>query len=187
MLLFVNACLREGSRTERLARAWLERRAYEGEVVELRLAEVDVAPLDAGGASPIAAYNEAVACGDFAHPMFDIPKQFAQADEIVLAAPLWNYALPAKLAAYVELACSQGVTFDIDESGAYQGLCAARRLSFVTTAGGPEPSAANDHAFGLIRTMAREFWKIPQVERVAAWGLDIVGADVDALLEAALG
>ena len=28
---------------------------------------------------------------------------------------------------------------------------------------------------------------LPQVELVAAWGLDVVGADVHALLEAALG
>ena len=184
-LLFVNACFKEGSRTERLARMWLER--YEGEVVELRLGELDVDPLDAGGLSPIATYNEGVAAHDFAHPLFAFAAQFAQADEVLIAAPVWNYGLPAKLHAYLELACAQGVTFDIDELGNYVSLCKAKRLTFVTTAGGPAMEPLDDHAFGYVRTLAERFWHIPQVALVAAWGLDVYGADVDALLEAALG
>lgn len=184
-LLFVNACFKEGSRTERLARMWFER--YQGDVVELPLAELDVDPLDAGGLSPISRYNEGVAAHDFAHPLFDFAKEFAQADEVLIAAPVWNYGLPAKLRAYLELVCAQGVTFDIDETGRYVSLCHAKRLVFVTTAGGPAMDPLDDHAFGYVRTLAERFWHVPQVELVAAWGLDVVGADVDALLEAALG
>lgn len=173
MLLFVNACFREGSRTERLAREWLDERAYEGEVVELALAELDIDPLDAGGRSPIADYNEAVATATYDHPMFDIPKQFAAADEIVIAAPVWNYALPAKLHDYLELVCSQGVTFDVSETGEYVSLCRAQRLTFVVTAGGPEPEPLDDHAFGYIRTLAQCFWHIPQLDEVANWCMDM--------------
>ena len=43
-LLFVNACMREGSRTERLARMWLERSGRE-DVVELDLGK-DVCAFD---------------------------------------------------------------------------------------------------------------------------------------------
>ena len=184
MLLFVNACLREDSRTERLARMWLER--YEGEVVELRLGELEVAPLDEGGASPIATYNEGVAAHDFSHPLFSYATQFAQADEVLIAAPVWNYGLPAKLHAYLELVCSQGVTFDLDETGTYVSLCAAKRLTYVTTAGGPAMEPTDDHAFGYVRTLAERFWHVPEIDLVAAWWLDGPDADVDALLEAAL-
>ncbi len=186
MLLFVNACFREGSRTERLARNWLSARAYVGDVVELRLGAMDVEPLDAGGVSPIGDYNRAVATASYEHPMFNIPKQFAQADEVVIAAPMWNYTLPAKLHAYLELVCSQGVTFDMGPSGEYVSLCRAQRLTFVTTAGGSAPAPADDHAFGHILTLSRSFWHIPRVDLVAGWGLDIIGADVDAILAAAL-
>lgn len=186
MLLFVNACFREESRTERLARTWLGKRAYPGEVVELKLHEAEVDPLDAGGPHTIEDYNRAVATASFAHPMFDVPKQFAQADEVLIGAPLWNYGLPAKLHAYLELVCSQGVTFDLGESGGYRSLCKAQRLTFVTTAGGLEPQPEDDHAFGYIRTLARRFWHIPQVDLVAGWGLDVYGADVEAILADAL-
>ena len=186
MLLFVNACFRKESRTERLARTWLAKRAYPREVEEIRLCELDVDPLDAGGRNPIAEYCRAVDAASFEHPMFDIPKQFAQVDEVLIAAPVWNYGLPAKLHAYLELACSQGITFDLGEGGVYRSLCKARRLTFVTTAGGLEPQPEDDHAFGYIRTLARRFWHMPQVDLVAGWGLDVYGADVEAILADAL-
>lgn len=186
MLLFVNACFRENSRTERLARAWLAKRAYEGEVVELKLGELEIAPLDVHGPNPIADYNKAVATATYDHAMFDIPKQFAQADEILIAAPIWNYAPPAKLHDYLELVCSQGVTFDIGETGDYVSLCKAKRLTYVLTAGGPAPEPADDHIFGYVRTLAQRFWHIPQVDLVAGWGMDMIGANVDAILAEAL-
>ena len=186
-LLFVNACPRKESRSERLARMWLERRAYVGDVVELRLQDCDIDPLDAGGPNTIEDYAGAVASGNYEHPMFRYAQDFAKADEVLIAAPFWNYGIPAKLHAYLELVCSQGVTFDIDETGAYVSLCHIGRLTFVTTAGGAEVDDLDDHAFGYVRTLAKRFWDIPQVDCVAAWGLDGPGADIDALLEAALG
>lgn len=185
-LLFVNACLRENSRTERLARMWLERRAYEGEVVELPLCELDAEPLDATGPNTIDAYTQSVAAADYASPLFDFAKKFAKADEVLIAAPLWNYGIPAKLHAYLELVCSQGVTFDIDQTGANVSLCHIGRLTYVTTAGGAAVDPLDDHAFGYVRTLATRFWHVPQVDCVAAWGLDGPGADVDALLAQAL-
>lgn len=187
MLLYVNGCLRDGSRTERLAVSWLERRAYDGEVCRVPLAELDVDPLDAAGPNPLCDYSAAVRDVRYDHPMFAFARQFAQADEVLIAAPFWNYSVPAKLHAYLELVCSQGVTFDIDEASAYVSLCRAERLTFVTTAGGAQVSPSDDHAFGYVRTLAERFWHIPRIECVAAWGLDGPGADVDALLHTALG
>jgi FMN-dependent NADH-azoreductase len=186
MLLFVNACLREDSRTERLARMWLERRAYEGELRTVSLSELHVDPLETTGSNTIKAYSAAVAAGSYGHPMFEHAKAFAQADEVLIAAPFWNYGLPALLNCYLELVCTQGLTFDVDETGAYVSLCKARRLTFVSTAGGAAPDLSDDHAFGKVRTLATCFWHIPQIEHVAAWGLDGPGADVEALLADAL-
>lgn len=187
MLLFVNACFRADSRTERLARMWLERRAYEGEVVELDLAEADVHPLGAKGANPIDVYNQSVATATYEHPMFRYAKDFVQADEIVIAAPLWNYSMPAKLGDYLELVCSQGLSFDIDEQGNYVSLTKAKRLTYIQTAGGPAVAPQDDHSYGYVHTLVERFWYIPQVELVAAWGLDYPDADVDVLLAEAMG
>lgn len=181
-LLFVNCCLREGSRTERLARMWLAR--HGADVTEVSLADVEVPPLSR---ATVAAYGDAVAAGDYAAPMFDAARQFAAADEILVAAPLWNFALPARLHDYLELVCSQGVTFDVDESGVYVSLTRARRLVLVSTSGGLWPEAADDHAFGYLETLCRRFWHIGRVEKVIAEGLDAKGCDVDEALATAIG
>ena len=181
-LLFVNACMREESRTERLARAWLER--YEGEVEELRLAELGVAPLDA---ERLRTYSAGVAAARYDDELFAFAQQFAEADEVLIAAPFWNYGIPAHLHAYLELVCSQGVTFDVDATGAYVSLVRAQRLTFITTAGGAEPDELDDHAFGYVRTLSTRFWHIPDVRCIAAWSADASSTSVDAVLREILG
>ncbi len=181
--LFVNACMREGSRTERIARAWIERAWGADRYEELRIGEMDIRPLDSRS---IALYNDAVARATYDDALFDVAKQFAEADDILMAAPVWNYGIPAKLHDYLELVCSQGVTFDITETGEYASLCRAQRLTFVSTAGGPIPTGVDDHAFGYVRTLSNAFWHIPEVQIVYAESLDMLGADVEAKLLAAL-
>lgn len=175
--LFVNAAYRKGSRTLRLARSYLEETSCE--VSELDLGNLDLIPLDA---QRLARYNAAVAAQSYDDPLFDVARQFAAADEIVIAAPYWNNSIPAALHTYLELACSQGVTFDIQDDGTYVGLCQARRLVFITTAGGEIPR--HNHAFGYVESLARDFWHIPEVICYQAEGLDAVGCDVEARLQA---
>ena len=179
-LLFVNACMRAQSRTERLARAWLE--MFDSEVEEIRIGQLNIRPLEP---QSLVSYGRAVSTARYEEGMFDYAKQFAAADEVLIAAPFWNFSIPAKLHDYLELVCTQGVTFDVDETGAYVSLCRARKLTFVTTSGGiiaPE----DDHAFGYVQTLAKVFWHIPEVSCVMAEGLDAAGANVEALLAAAL-
>ena len=175
--LFVNAAFRDGSRSLALAESYLELAG--GEVEEIDLGHAPVAPLDARS---LAVYNAAVAAHDFADPMFDVPRRFARADEIVIAAPFWNYSIPAALHDYLELVCTQGLSFDIDETGTYHGMCAARRLTYITTAGGPIPEP--DYAFGYVAHLARSFWDILEVRCYKAECLDVYGCDVEAALEA---
>lgn len=173
--LFVNAAYRHDSRTLRLARCYLE---GTGQYVdEIDLGDAHLAPLDAGR---LARYNDAVATHDYSDAMFDEAKQFASADEVVIAAPYWNNSIPAVLHDYLELICSQGITFDILEDGTYVGLCKARRLTFITTAGGVIPES--NFAFGYLESLTREFWHIPEVACFQAEGLDAAGCDVEAVL-----
>lgn len=177
-LLFINAAYREGSRTKRLADSFLQ--SFGGDVEEVRIGDREIIMLDKKN---LVKYNQAVAIRDFSAPIFDPAKQFSQADEILIAAPFWNYSIPAALHAYLEMVCSQGITFDIGADGQYIGKCNAKRITYVTTAGGYIPE--NDHAFGYIKTLAENFWHIPKIAYYKADGLDIEGADVDAALKGA--
>lgn len=173
--LFVNAAFRDGSRTLRLARHYLE--GLGDDVLEVDLGSAHFRPLDA---EALARYNAAVAARDYAAPMFDPARQFAAADEIVVAAPYWNNSIPAVLHDYLELVCSQGVSFDIEPDGTYVGLCRAHRLTFITTGGGSIP--ARNFAFDYLESLAREFWHIPEVMCYKAENLDQAGCDVEAAL-----
>lgn len=173
-VLFINACFRNGSRTLRLAKTFLA--GKEG-VTEVKLGEADLPVLNNVNTEK---YCNACATRDFSDAMFAYGKQFAEADEIVIAAPFWNFSVPAQLHVYLELVCSQGTTFDIDAKGQYHSLCKAKRLTYITTAGGPLPEM--DHAWGYIQDLAKNFWGIEELAYYKAECLDIQGNDVEKIL-----
>jgi FMN-dependent NADH-azoreductase len=76
-----------------------------------------------------------------------------------------------------------GLTFTYSETGIPTGLCKADKLYYVTTAGGPILS--DELGFGYVKALANNFYGIDEVYQIKAEGLDVVGADVDAILEAA--
>ena len=67
--------------------------------------------------------------------------------------------------------------------GVPQGLCRAGRLTYVTTVGGPV--LPEEYGYGYVRALAQNFYGIRDVRLLAATGLDIDGADPDAILQTA--
>ncbi|MBQ1390739.1 MAG: NAD(P)H-dependent oxidoreductase, partial [Firmicutes bacterium] len=103
-----------------------------------------------------------------------------QADEIVIAAPFWDLSFPASLKQYLEQINIPGITFRYTPAGVPEGLCRAHSLTYVTTAGGyfvPE-----EYGFGYVEALARNYYGIPDVRYIQAAGLDIEGADPEAIL-----
>lgn len=166
-ILYINAAFRENSRTQILANHFLSRQAQN--ITEIKLGEITLQPLQT---ESLRTYNDAVASKDFSAEMFDYAKQFRDADEIVIAAPFWNYSIPAILHCYLELVCTQGITFDLSPTGEYYGLCKAKRITYITTAGGPIPEP--DHAYCYIKSLAESFWEIPDVRYIKVDGIDMV-------------
>ena len=85
----------------------------------------------------------------------------------------------AVLKTYLEAITVNGLTFMYSEKGIPTGLCCAQRLIYVTTAGGP---IVKDFGFDYVNALAKTFYGIQDVSCVRAEGLDIYGADVDAIL-----
>ena len=179
MTLFIDGCMRPNSRTRELAGAVLEK--IGGEVVHLSLADEGVAGLNP---ETLALRDKLLAAGDYDHPMFALAHQFAAADTIVVAAPYWDLLFPAAVRAYFEQITVGGITFRYDEQGIPRSLCRCKRLIYVTTAGGP---IVRNFGFEYIEAVARMFFGIERVECFAAEGLDIWGADVDAIMAEAKG
>ena len=182
-LLFVNACVRKDSRTKWLAQQVIDKLFDKktSNVTEVNVADV-ISPIKSENF--ILARNEASTNGDFSDEVYLPAKQFAEADAIVVAAPYWDLSFPAILKAYFEQINVLGLTFEYTANGMPRGLCKAKKLIYVTTAGGPIVS--DEYGFGYIKTLATAFYNIPDVSQVKAEGLDIVGANVDEILAAAL-
>lgn len=177
MILFVNGCVRENSRTLELAKAVLAKKT--GDIQEVRLYPDGPEGLTA---DRLSLRDRLLQDGNYDHPMFCWASQFARADTIVIAAPYWDLMFPAKVRAYLEEITVSGITFQYGENGIPQGLCRAERLIYVTTAGG---LVVQNFGYDYVAALARTFYGIDDVRLVQAEGLDIWGADPDAILERA--
>lgn len=169
MTLFVNACVGGSkSRTEQIARAYLH--GYT-DFTELVLENMYLEPLDAG---VLQNRSNCIAQRDFSHSYFNCARQFADAEEIVIAAPFWDLSFPAKLRIYLENICITGLTFKYNDIGIPVSLCKAKKLTYITTSGG---LYLPDFSFNYIRALAEGFFGIKDVRLIYAENLDIVGND----------
>ena len=178
MILFINACVRKMSRTKELADALLSLRTEPYEEVRLENLSFPVVNEEF-----LRRRDELIAKRSFDHPLFSLARQFARADEIVIAAPFWDLSFPAALKQYFEQINVLGITFRYTPEGSPAGLCRARRLTYLTTAGGV--FLPKQFGYGYVEALARDFYGIPDVRFFSAAGLDIDGADVKAILKSA--
>ena len=179
MNLFINACVRGDSRTKRLADCVLKKT---GERFEEVLLKDLVFPVT--DESFLAKRDRLIAEGRFADPMFSLANQFAEAERIVIAAPYWDLSFPAALKQYFEQINVVGVTFVYTEEGFPKGLCRAKELTYVTTAGGSY--VPEEFGFGYVKALAQGFYGIPEARLVQAVGLDLMGADPERILAEAM-
>ncbi|MBO4724944.1 MAG: NAD(P)H-dependent oxidoreductase, partial [Firmicutes bacterium] len=177
-ILFINACVRKESRTRRIAESIIKQ--LKGNVTEVKPA---VATKPITNEEFINSRNKASTTGDFSDAVYDPARQFAEADIIVIAAPYWDLSFPAILKAYFEQINVLGLTFAYTTEGRPYGLCKAKRLIYVTTAGGPIIS--DEYGYGYVKTLAQAFYGIKDVSQVKAENLDVIGADVEQILRSA--
>ena len=125
-ILFINACVRKESRTRRLAEKLLLKldRPYE----EIRLDRLN---FPAVTEEYLRMRDRLITETDFTDPMFDLARQFAEAETIVIASPYWDLSFPASLKQYLELVNVVGISFRYTEEGIPVGLCRADRLGSV--------------------------------------------------------
>lgn len=179
-LLFVDACPRdEGiSRTMRLCGAFLSARP-DAEVERVRLAGLELLPYDG---EMVKRRDALIDAGKLDDPMFDLARQFAGADQILIGAPYWDFSFPAMLKLYVEHIFARKITFVYTPEGEPVGLCRAERMFYLTTAG--SPIGENNWGGGYMKAVG-EMLGINRFDQVSAEGIDIEGNDVEAILSKA--
>lgn len=178
MILYINCCVRSDSRTDRLARAVLDKMG--GEYTELFLPGEEICPLTNEALEKRTALLSA---GDFSNTMFDYAHQFASADKIVISAPFWDGSFPSVLKVYIENIYAVGIVSCYDKNGIPQGLCKADELVYVTTAGG---KYIPDFSYEYIKTLAVNCFGIENTKLIMAEMLDIEGFDAEKILQEAI-
>lgn len=180
--LIVDCCLRgAASRTARLMEAFVRALPEDVEVEKLTLEEEALSCL-------VGAHFEQrqrlLDAGALDHPRFRYARQFAAADIVCVAAPFWDLSFPALLKVYIEQVSVDGITFTAGKEGLV-GLCRGTDLVLLTTRGGTydgDPMEMGSRHLDAMHT----FFGFDRYHCVAADGLDVYGADVEAILERAM-
>ena len=102
------------------------------------------------------------------------------ADTLVIGVPIYNFAVPASLKAWIDLMARVGKTFVYTETGP-KGLLEGKRAIIAVASGGTQVGSDIDFATGYLRHMLG-FFGITDVQFVAA---DALMADADAALKRA--
>ena len=163
-ILFINACVRKNSRTLILAKNILSNMS--GEVIEVNLNQENIVPLNR---EFLEKREQLIKDGNKNDPMFCYATQFAEADEIVVAAPFWDLSFPAILKTYIEQITVSGITFEYI-NGRPRWLCKAKSLTYVTTSGGP---IFADFGYEYIKALAKNFYGISETKAYRAMNLDV--------------
>jgi FMN-dependent NADH-azoreductase len=148
-------------------------------IEEIRLSTENLLPLNY---ERLMRREELMAAGMAEDTMFDYANAMAAADMIVIAAPYWNMSFPSSLKIFFELASVEGITFEYGEDGTPIGLSQAQDMYYVTTSGGyiGECNFGFEYANAICR-----LYGVQNTHFVSAQGLDMDGADVQAIMEKA--
>ena len=175
-ILYANACVRKESRTDRIARALIEKRFAGCETEEVLLVNENLKPLDA---NMLSERDKIIADESWDNPLCRYAVQFAAADAIVISAPYWDGSFPSLLKLYIENIYITGIVSRYGPDGRPVGMCNAKKLYYVTTAGGPyNPAFSFDH----ISDLATTCFGIPETELIKAEMLDVFGFDAEAIV-----
>ena len=126
-LIFIDVCMRTGSRTKRIASAIVAelRKRYSVETVDLTKNIYSVADN-----YTLEDRNKGIVPDEHV----TLAKKIAAADRIVIAAPFWDMSFPSALKVFFENMSLFGVTFNTNAKECY-GLCKAEKVMYITTRG----------------------------------------------------
>lgn len=106
--------------------------------------------------------------------------EIIKADTLVLSAPMYNFAIPSSLKAWIDHICRSGITFSYTPDGP-KGLLTGKRAFLVISSGGTPVEGAADKATNYLRHVMG-FIGIQDVHVIAA---DQMAVDADkALMDA---
>ena len=147
-------------------------------VQTVNLAETDIQPLDKAAVEMVIAtvfqgqQPNAEQSALFAR-MMSVVKQVKSARRLVIAYPMYNFGIPARLKDWLDNLVIPDETFRYGEEGAPQGLMGAHKVLLLQASGGvfsAGPMAQMDCASSYLKTLLGGFLGFASVDTVYAEG-----------------
>lgn len=127
-LIYINACMREESRTQRIAAPIMKELASRYEVETIHLDKSDFQPVDR---DILHQRNIDLYVPD---ELVALARRIAEADRIVIAAPFWDMSFPSILKVFFENMSLFNITFASTDKECV-GLCKCEKMLYITTRG----------------------------------------------------
>ena len=163
-IFYVDACLRTGSNTKKIADAIIAKLAERYEIETVRLSE---------NAFPVV-NNDILndrANGIVPDEYVEMAKKLADADRLVIAAPFWDMSFPSALKVFLENMSLFNVTFGSNEKECY-GLCKAEKVLYITTRGmNVSTGDALEQATPYIKAIGK-LWGLGELHVISAQNMD---------------
>ncbi|KQL43549.1 FMN-dependent NADH-azoreductase [Brevibacillus choshinensis] len=110
--------------------------------------------------------------------------QFAEAEKVVIAFPMWNFTVPAVLHTYMDYLSQAGTTFKYTAEGPV-GLMGDKKVALLSARGGvysEGPMAAVEMANKYVRTLLG-FWGISNITEVIVEGHNQFADKAESIVE----
>lgn len=178
-LIYINSCLREGSRTSRIAGSLIHDLSKTYEIETVRLADRDYPVV---GNDILIDRSE----GRVPEEHAALARRIADADRIVIAAPFWDMSFPSALKVFFENMSLYGITFASNDKTCV-GLCKAEKVLYITTRGmNISTGDALEQATPYIRALSH-LWGLGELSVIAAQNMDYSTAEeIEAKIQAAI-
>ncbi len=163
-LIFIDACMRQGSRTRLIADALLAQLATRYEIETISIVDTTYPTV-----------NNAILTqrsqGYVPEEYVQMARRIAQASRLVIAAPFWDMSFPSALKVFIENMSLFGVTFSSTDTHCH-GLCQCQRVLYITTRGMDIPTGHPlEQATPYIKAISH-LWGLGEVITVAAQNID---------------
>ena len=163
-LFYIDACLRNGSNTKKIADAIIDKLSEKYEIETVRLSECSFPVVN----------NDILndrANGIVPEEYVKMARKLADADRLIVAAPFWDMSFPSALKVFFENMSLFNVTFASTDKECY-GLCKAEKVLYITTRG-MNISTGDDleQATPYIKALSK-LWGLGELHVVSAQNMD---------------
>lgn len=173
-VLFLNGCLRANhSRTLKIAYTYVKkiREREEFQLIERVLPTEHTQYLSRNSFDP--------QTGELKDSDVSLAKELAAADDIIVAAPFWEFLFPAAISCYFEMVSVPSITFKYTKNGS-EGLCRAKSMTYIYTSG--DYLSDEDKIGELYLKRIAKLYGIPNFSAILVQGLDAEPEKADVLI-----